>query len=211
MLVNTSKVGEFVGPWAINAGGFLIPIEDPWRQVENYPNARNILVRSITQGGRRPTLSMKVNCTEIYTYLDSVSGSNIGPAEISTGGGITWNEAPQDMWNTISVAHVNTPFTGGRWQYKRRRFRWTRQFIMVQDVGSAPGTPVMYRFKNDLKPAFGVQVNIKSGSFSQSTVPYYRMHITAQIEFRGKAQQVFFSPQIGDQVLFPWTAATFVS
>lgn len=215
MLVNTSKVGQFVMPIPINdtiAGAS--DMDSPWYQVLNYPSVRNIALVKRMSPSRQTVLRMKVNATEDYIRLESQGVGTSHPVQFTTTGlEDPWNTAvPTDVIADYSASDASVPaakIRAARFQVGRRRFRWTRQWLLWESA-SAPDVPNLLYVRNDRKQAHGVQFMVKEMTYWQSTVPYFNVSITAQVEFRGKLmQQSIRSITNASQVMFPYTNATF--
>lgn len=210
MLVNTGKSGEFVLNCPLNDNAHIITQENnPWNQVLNRSNVKEISVKKTMSSNKPTTISMKVDCMETYLVNEPIQYAIMAPtADI----GIEPDRIPVYPYQTgTSVGAIQEAYGtfNGRFQYKRRRFRWTRQWLQWWNP-SGVGNQVMY-IRNDRKRADGVQVMIRDNTFMQATIPYFNVNITAQLEFRNPsivpADQT--STEIGSIMLFPFTNATY--
>lgn len=217
MLVNTSKVGQFTLPCPVNdVTTALTAMDSPWNQVLNYPSARNISTVKRLLPGRQTILRMKVDCTEDYVKRggdDTVAWSYPLTSAL-TGVEATFNGlSPSAQWYIQYAANAASTsaqsLRAAQIQAGRRRFRWTKQWLLWSSSTSGD-VPYMLYIRNDRKAAHGVQFMVKENTYWQSTVPYFNVHITAQVEFRGKLlQQLDDKVSINSQILFPWSNATY--
>lgn len=215
MIVNTSKTGQFVMPRSMseNVLGNETHEDYPWYQVLNYPNCRNISKVYRLKSGRATTIRMTVDATEDYiaSQVQDVSSTEPVSSLVFTGDsymGMTPQNAAIGTYTANSGSLQWSKTLAARHQMKRRRFRWTRQWLLW--VSSSVETPSMLYVRNDLKRAHGIQFMVKAGTYWQSTLPYFNVSITMQVEFRGRLLQQLPStiPPTAD-VLFPYTNATF--
>lgn len=216
MIVNTSKTGQFVMPYPLN---MVVPVtathEDyPWYQVLNYPSHRNI-AKVYRMSSQRPrTIRLTVDPTEDCIVQQVSEVANVGP---STGGlfagdpfagGVDPQRQAVEYYGANSANTLLPRLEAGRFQMRRRRFRWTRQWLIWES--SVNEIPQMLYVRNDLKRAHGCQFMVKPGTYWQCTVPYYNVSINVSVEFRGRLlQQLSGATQYTSQVLFPYTNATF--
>lgn len=218
MLVNTSKVGQFVMPLSMaDTTTTVTDMDSPWWQVMNYPSVRNIAQVKRMSPLRQTVLRMKVNATEDYIRNESEGATDFGPTAPPMGGiEQPWlNLDPQQSAIGLYSAQASTGGAGAiraaRFQMGRRRFRWTRQWLLWHSSNAANIPNYLY-VRNDRKLAHGVQFMVKEFSYWQSTVPYFNVSITAQVEFRGKLlQQLASNITNGTAVMFPFTNATFAT
>lgn len=210
MLVNTGKSGEFVLNCPLTDTAHIITQENnPWNQVLNRGNVKEISVKKRIRTDRATTLSMKVNAMETYVYQEPVQFSIMGPASDTAIEPAFLSVLPPQQAVSLSgtaVAYGNTP---ARFCFKRRPFRWTRQWLQWWNP-SGIGDQVMY-IRNDLKRADGIQVMIRDNTYMQSSLPYFNVNITVQIEFKQPSIVPVDQTDIliGDSLLFPFTNATY--
>lgn len=217
MVVNTSKTGQFVMPYNLDYTGGRTHEDDPWYQVLNYPNVRNISYIKRQMSGKPKSIRIKVNATEDYVRAETQGAEPMGPADSFsvTNDDIFGGTDPQFNYTDRTTAAAGSSTAAktlaGRFSMGRRRFRWTKQWLLWENSNGA--SPTMYLWiRNDLKFAHGVQVMIKAGTYWRSTLPYFNTSINVNVEFRGRLLQRL-NPQvaIGDRVLFPYTNATFAT
>lgn len=216
MLVNTSKCGQFVMPYPLALQGAAVnTIDDPWVQVENFPNSRNMCVRKITSRSGETILSLKCNAMENYIFRET-GVEYVGaptPAGTLDPSASPFEPFPYQQWVGMNeIGPRISPLCNGLIQVRRRPYRWTKQWVVVRDTAVPGNTPVWAYFRNDFKRAEGIQAMIKGLSYDTASLPYCTMHITAQVEFRGLA----LVPGYGnaaptDTLLFPFTNASYLA
>lgn len=174
MLVNTSKTGQFVGPFSLNdVTSAAVPTDDPWLLAENYPNRRNILKRSYLGALTKKSLSMVVDPTEDYVTNDS--SNRITSLSTQTEDGLSgWY--PQRAWPGNTDDGTKPAIN-----VRRRRFRWTKLWVRSQ-----VGNDIVSYLRDD-KLAHGLQVMVRRSTYSTANLPYLRVHCTMSVEFRGHA------------------------
>lgn len=213
MLVNTSKTGQFILPFAMSdtTSTCLLP-DSPWFQVMNYPSVRNIAKITRMSTRRMTKLSMKVDCTEDYIRNEDQGVTWSGPADVISGGvfnGVSPQESAIGAFSSTAAGGHAARVRAGRFQMGRRRFRWTKQWLLFDNSDAISSSQYLF-IRNDTKAAHGVQFMVRELTYWQSTVPYFNVSITAQIEFRGRLlQRLPEDVGIGESVLFPYTTATF--
>lgn len=213
MLVNTSKTGQFVMPYPMEvvAAATRKQQDYPWYQVLNFPSVRNISKLYRLQSHRVKPMSMTIDATEDFVQQETWPLQVMGPNQPSFAG--FFNDVTPKDAITAYAADEAAPFAqqtlAGRFHMKRRRFRWTKQWLMWRS-NSAVDRPQYVYVRNDGKPAHGLQFMIKARTYWRSTLPYFNMAITAQVEFRGQLlQRLSADVAPSSSVLFPWTNATF--
>lgn len=200
MIVNTSKTGQFTIPYSLqdNSSAFVPDVDDPWCQAENYPSARNILKRKIFYSGRPNSLSMEVDPTEDYVYIDNSNRVAAVSNVIDSANGFS----PRDL-----LMPGTSIEQAGDISIRRRRFRWTKLWTRVP--GSS-GNDIIAVLRDD-KLAHGVQVMVKRSTYTPQNLPYLGVHCTLSVEFRGAHQEinpaVMLSAKTSTSWLFPYTYA----
>lgn len=214
MLVNTSKTGEFVMPISMgNTALAVTAAADPWNQVLNYPSVRNIAMVKKLSAHKPVTLSLKVDAMENYVTRQYEDVDFQGPLA-STGyefSGITPQTAFYGTAGASAASTAGQQMNSARFKMKRRRFRWTNQWLMFQSTTGSDDPNLIY-IRNDDKVAHGCQMMVKALSYWTSSLPYFDVAVTMSVEFRGKLMQRAMIPITNSSsMLFPWTNATYVT